>query len=98
MKRNKATFSKILEQAELKNSQRLMAKARLANRLAKKSRGANRQTAYRIKATALCSLVKRLPHHVRVFKDIKLTDFVIVELNREPSGLHLPFANLSLTV
>ncbi|HEY0458619.1 MAG TPA: hypothetical protein VGC97_05655 [Pyrinomonadaceae bacterium] len=94
MKPNKPTFSTILEQTEQKNSERLMEKARIANRLAKKSRGASRQMAYHIKSKALCSLVKNLSNYVRVSKDIKLTDFVVVELKREQSGLHLPSANL----
>ena len=95
MKTNKPTFDKILERTEQKNSERLMAKARLANRIAKGSRGVNRRTAYSVKSTALCSLVKKLSCHVRVFKDIKLTDFVVVELKKERSGLHLPFARLA---
>jgi protein-arginine kinase len=84
--------SKILEQTEQENSERLMAKARLANRLAKKSHGSNRQMAYHIKSAALSSLVKKLSNHIRVSKDIKLNDFIVVELKREQSGLHLPFA------
>ena len=94
MKSNKPTFSNILEQSERKNSERLMVKARLANRLAKKSYGANRQTAYHIKSKALCSLVKKLSNQVRFSKDIRLTDFVVVALKSEQSGLHLPSANL----
>jgi len=94
MKLNKPTFSKILERTEGKNSERLMAKARLANKLAKKSHGTSRQMAYHIKSKALCSLVKKLSSHVRVSKDIKLTDFVVVELKSEQSGLHLPYTNL----
>jgi hypothetical protein len=94
MKLNKTTFSKILELAERKNSERLMAKARLANKLAKKSYGTNWQVAYHVKSKALCSLVKNLSGHVRVSKDIKLTDFVVVELKSEQSGLHLPYTNL----
>jgi hypothetical protein len=95
MKTNKATFGKILERTGQKNSERLMAKARLANRIAKGSRGVNRRMAYSVKSTALYSLVKKLSCHVRVFKDIKSTDFVIVELKKERSGLHLLFARLA---
>jgi len=72
-----------------------MAKARLANKLAKKSRGASRQTAYHVKSKALCSLIKKLPDYVRVSQDIRLTEFVVVELKTERSGLHLPSANLT---
>ena len=95
MKISKPTFDKILERTEQKNSERLMAKARLANRIAKGTRGVNRRTACYVKSTALCSLVKRLSRCVRVFKDVKLTDFVVVELKSEQSGLHLPFARLA---
>ena len=95
MKQNKRTFSKILEQIEQKNSERLMAKARLANRLAKKFHDARRRTAYQIKAKALCSLVKNLSNRVRVSKDIGLTDFVVVGLKSEHSGLHLPIVKLN---
>lgn len=92
VKINKATFDKILERT---NSERLMAKARLANRIAKGSRGVNRRTAYYIKSDALCSLVKKLSHRVSVFEDVKLTDFVIVEVKTQRSGLDLPFAKLA---
>lgn len=71
-----------------------MSKARLANRLAKRSRGASRQTAYGIKSQALCSLIKKLSNHVIISKDSKLTDFVVVSLKIEQSGLHLPFTHL----
>lgn len=94
MKPNRVTFSDILERTERENSERLMAKARAANRLAKKSRGSNRRTAYHIKSKALCSLVKKLSNQIRISKDIKLTDFLVVELKSEQSGLHLPFASL----
>ncbi len=94
MKLNKPTFSKILERTERKNSERLMARARLANKLAKKSHGASRKVAYHVKSKALCSLVKNLSGRVRVSKDIRLTDFVVVELKSEQSGLHLPYTNL----
>ena len=94
MKQDRQTFSQMLEQIGRQNSERLMLKARLANRLAKKLQGINRQTAYKIKANALYALVKKLPNCVRVSKDIKLMDFVVVELKREQSGLHLPFTRL----
>lgn len=85
----------MLKQIGLQNSERLMAKARIANRLAKKLRGLNRETAYNVKARALCSLVKKLPDFVTISRDVKLTEFVVVELKREQSGLHLPFAKLN---
>ena len=78
-----------------KNSECLMTKARLANRLAKKSDGRNRRNAYRVKADALCWLVQRLPDRVRISRDVRLTDFVVVELNGGYSGLHLPATALA---
>ncbi|MDQ3748724.1 MAG: hypothetical protein M3367_06905 [Acidobacteriota bacterium] len=95
MANRKSTFSEILKQTGAEHSKTLMAKARLANNLAKRARdGASRQSAYSAKAKALSSLVKNLPETVRVAKDIKLTDFVVVELHREQSGLHLPVSFL----
>lgn len=95
MAKRKLTFGEILKQTARENSERLMSKARVANRMAKKCRGENRRKAYRVKSDALCYLVKKLPNCVRISKDIKLTDFVVVELNREQSGLHLPIRSLT---
>lgn len=90
MRQHKLIFKQILAQAEKDNSERLMKKARLANRLAKRSRGLQRQTAYAVKAGALVSLVKKMPDRVDVRKDIILTDFVVVELKNTNAGLHFP--------
>lgn len=94
MKRTKRTFSEILQQTAKANSEKLMTKARAANNLAKRFRGKNRRAAYAIKTDALCSLVKSLPHKINVRKDIKLTEFVVVELKTAQSGLHLPIEKL----
>ena len=94
MANRKTAFSEILKQTVREHSETLMAKARLANSLAKRSRGKNRRTAYGVKANALSFLVKNMPETVRVAKDIKLTEFVIVELRREQYGLHLPISIL----
>lgn len=94
MANRKLAFSEILKQAIAVHSETLMAKARLANRLAKRTRGRNKQTAYVVKSNALSFLVKNMPETVRVAEDIKLTDFVVVELRREHSGLHLPISVL----
>jgi len=95
MAHHKLAFKEILEQIGKKNSESLMLKARLANRLAKKSDGRNRRNAYRVKAVALCSLIQKLPGRIRISKDVGLTDFVVVALNDEYSGLHLPVTALS---
>ena len=92
MKQRKSSFSKIVAAAEKNNSETLMKKATLANRLAKRSRGSQRQTAYNVKANALASLVRKMPSRVDVRKDIILTDFVVVELKNTNVGLHFPIA------
>lgn len=94
MKNKKPTFSEILKQTGRTNSRTLMAKARLANRLAKQTRGKNRRNAYEVKAKALKFLVEKMPNRVSVRKDIKLTEFVVVELLKEQTGLHTPISNL----
>jgi len=71
-----------------------MGKARLANRLAKRSRGSQRRLAYLVKSSALDSLIHKMPLRVDIRKDIILTDFVIVELKNTNSGLHFPISNL----
>ncbi len=94
MKNKKPTFSEILKQTGQRNSRTLMAKARLANKIAKRSQGRNRQNAYRLKAEVLKFLVEKLPNCVSVKRDIKLTEFFVVELKREQTGLHTPISNL----
>lgn len=94
MRNTKPTFSEILNNSAQKNSERLMKKARLANRLAKRASGKNRRQAYQVKADALVSLVRTLPHKVNILNDIKLPDFVVVELKNAASGLHLPAGKL----
>ena len=91
---HKLTFNQILAGAEKENSEKLMSKARLANHLAKRSRGQQKQTAYTVKAGALGSLVKKMPARVDVRKDIVLTDFVVIELKNTNVGLHFPISNL----
>ena len=94
MKQTKRTFNDTLQNLSQVNSEKLMAKARQANNLAKRFKGKNRQIAYTIKANFLCSLVKSLPNKINISKDIKLTDFVVVELKTAQSGLHLPISKL----
>lgn len=96
MAHHKLTSKEDLEQIGKKNSESLMLKARLANRLAKKSDGRNRRNAYRVKASALYSLVQKLPGRIRISEDVGLTDFVVIALNDDYSGLHLPVMALSV--
>ncbi len=77
------------------HSEILMKKARLANRLAKRSRGRQRRTAYAVKTEALNFLVTKLPGRINIQKDIVLTDFVVIELKNTYSGLHFPVARLN---
>ena len=90
MGQHKLTFNEILAGAEKNNSETLMRKARTANALAKRTRGAQRQSAYAVKAGALRSLVSKMPERVDIRKDIILTDFVVVELKNTNAGLHFP--------
>ena len=84
MKQQKLTFNQLCAKAEKENSEKLMRKARLANRLAKRSRGRNKKSAYRVKADALATLVHRMPTRVNVHEDFYLRDFVVVELKKIP--------------
>lgn len=94
MKNTKRTFSETLKTLAQENSEKLMTKAQTANRLAKLLKGKNRRKAYRIKSASLCGLIKSLPQKVNVCKDLKLNDFVVVELKTAQSGLHLPIEKL----
>ncbi len=89
MGQHKPTFNQILNGLEKSNSEKLMTRARIANRLAKRTHGHKKQLAYSVKHKALCMLVRQLPAQVEVRKDIALTDFVVVELKNTESGLHL---------
>jgi hypothetical protein len=94
MAQHKLTFNQILLGVEKENSEKLMFKARTANRLAKKSRGSQRQVAYSVKTNALGSLVKKMPARIDIRKDIILTDYVVIELKNTNVGLHFPIAGL----
>lgn len=94
MKNTKRTFSETLRTLAQENSEKLMAKARTANRLAKLLKGKNRKIAYTIKADSLCGLVKSFPNKIKICKDLQLTDFVVVGLKNTKSGLHLPIEKL----
>lgn len=94
MKNIKRTFGETLKNLAQENSEKLMAKARTANRLAKLLKGKNRKIAYTIKAESLRSLVKSFPNKTKICKDLQLTNFVIVGLKNTKSGLHLPIEKL----
>jgi ribulose 1,5-bisphosphate carboxylase large subunit-like protein len=88
----KPTFNQILKDIERSNSEKLMKRARRANRLAKRLRGQKKQLAYGVKHKALSFLIRKLPDRIEIRKDIILTDFVVVGLKNAQSGLHLPSA------
>ncbi|MEZ5307114.1 MAG: hypothetical protein R2684_08215 [Pyrinomonadaceae bacterium] len=90
----KSTFKEILRDLERPNSERLMRRARRANRLAKKAKGRSKTNAYAVKSRALCTLATKLPEFADIRKDIVLTDFVVVELVNTNRGLHLPVSEL----
>jgi hypothetical protein len=93
MTKRRLTFRQILARVEKDNSEKLMMKARAANKLAKRARGLQRRSAYAVKSGALGSLIKKMPSRVSIRKDIVLTDFVVVELKNTNEGLHFPISN-----
>lgn len=90
MARSHRTFNEMLKCLEQGHSERLMRRARKANRIAKTVRGRSRHCAYKVKAKALSFLVEHLPEMTEIRKDIVLTDFVVVELKGTNRGLHCP--------
>jgi hypothetical protein len=90
MRNAKPSFRQVLRKIADENSEKLMSKARTANRLAKLLNGKNRRLAYNIKSRTLCGLIRNLPGKVKVCKDLRLENFVIVKMKHRKSGLHLP--------
>ncbi len=90
MMQRKRSFSETVRNLETKNSERLMRKARRANRIAKSLRGAGRRLAYSVKSSALVALATKLPAKSRVRSDNVIMDFVVVELKQGKGGLHCP--------
>jgi|GEM_PF-3556616 len=98
MKRTQAkarTFRQILARLETQNAERLIEKARTANRLAKSAPDAcARSRAYRVKVNALLGLRRRFPSNTSVRTDPRLPSFVLVKyvspLTGVRCGLHAP--------
>jgi hypothetical protein len=88
--KNARSFRQIVAAVEDQNADRLIARARTANRLAKMSGGTPRRTAYAIKARALTCLAERFPDRVCVVLDYDAPGFVLVTFTRNRSGLHAP--------
>jgi hypothetical protein len=98
MKRAEAktsTFNQILKRLETQNAERLIEKARTANRLAKSAPdGRARRRAYQVKVDALLNLRRRFPAHTSVTTDPRIPSFVIVKYAAPQTGaqcgLHVP--------
>ena len=98
MKRTEAktqTFKQILKQLETRNAQRIIERARTANRLAKSAPDSRaRRRAYRVKTEALLNLRRRFPARTSVKTDPRTPSFVIVEYASPQTGvrcgLHAP--------
>lgn len=89
------TFNQILKRLETQNAERLIEKARTANRLAKSVPDSRaRRRAYRIKIEALLNLRRRFPARTSVMTDPRIPTFVIVEYASPQTGarcgLHAP--------
>jgi hypothetical protein len=101
MKRAEAktqTFNQILKLLEAQNAQRLIEKARTANRLAKSVPDSRaRRRAYRVKVDALLNLRRRFPARTSITPDPRIPSFVIVEYASPHtgvrSGLHAPVSD-----
>ena len=98
MKRSGAktqTFNQILKRLETQNAERLIEKARTANRLAKSAPDRRaRRRAYRVKTEALLNLRRCFPARTNVMTDPRIPSFVIVEYASPQTsvrcGLHAP--------
>jgi hypothetical protein len=103
MKRPRAqsqTFSQILTRLETQNAERLLEKARVANRLAKSTPdGRARRRAYRVKVDALLNLRRRFPTRTSVTTDPRIPSFVIVAYASPQTGvrcgLHAPASDFA---
>lgn len=86
------TFADILAREENANAQRLMLRARTANRIAKTARTAGaRLGAYRVKNKTLLTLQERFPDRVIVNSDPQYGSyFVLVKIPDSRFGLHAP--------
>lgn len=94
------TFNQILARLESQNAERLLEKARAANRLAKSATdGRARRRAYRVKIDALLNLRRRFPARTNVTTDPRIPSFVIVKYASPHTGvrygLHAPASDFA---
>src|SRR5262245_28913289 len=90
LRRGRRTFRMIRDQVEAANCEKLMERARLANRLAKHLEGNRRSKAYVIKHRALKELASSFPHLVYVHIDRRTAGFVLVHSLKRVWALHAP--------
>lgn len=95
MRGRKKTFSEILNETKEDHCERLMQKARMANRIAKQVQPRSRRNAYGVKHGALTTIVKKMKGKFEVKKDFRNEELVVVTLRKERYGLHLPISVLS---
>lgn len=84
------SFANILEQVASQNSARLIARARLANRLAKSGEGRSRAKAYQIKNQALKAFASRFPDRVFIERDPNQPWLFLVHFRSTQWALHMP--------
>jgi hypothetical protein len=89
-KRGRRNFRNILSRVATQNADRLMGRARLANKLAKSLRGRSRRKAYAVKSETLLELTRRFPERIRIVHDFASPRFVLVQAPRDRFGLHAP--------
>ena len=91
-RQRRQTFRAILAKVEKSNSEKLMCRARVANRIAKSVQTARARTsAYRVKHNALVALEGRFPGRVKVSLDPQYgTYFVSVKVSDSRFALHAP--------
>jgi hypothetical protein len=84
------TFRAILDQVEGENCDRVMERARLANRLAKSVEGGPRHRAYAVKHRALKALALGFPNRVHISRDRIRPHLLLVSSLTKAWGLHAP--------
>lgn len=84
------TFRAILDQVEAQNCERIMERARLANRLAKSLEGGSRHRAYAVKHRTLKALALGFPHRIQISRDRSQPDLWVVSSVTKAWGLHAP--------
>jgi hypothetical protein len=94
-RRKRRTFDEILTQVAPGNVNRLLGRARTANRLAKSLTGKARASAYRVKHDTLMALACRFPDRVTVINDSRAAELMIINFNQARFGLHIPVSEFA---